>query len=275
MEQYLRKNRLSESLDTLGALALLYGAGLMWFVWLWGLGIPTLLAGVALGTLLTMARSYLRRGRVARREKALRCRIGGELMLEEMLLSAARKAHLRAALLIAEKWPVELMSVKEEGVICRQGEEKLLILCVRTPPEGALGPGDLAAAQRAVKQHEADRGILCALGKTPPALLMKAEQTAIPLRIIPRETLLGIAGCMSPATDAQLIALGKRRRKPLRGGLPGLIFRREKARRYFTYGLMMTLLYVLTGVRFYAVPGLTCLTMAVMCRVGRREPEML
>ena len=36
-------------------------------------------------------------------------------------------------------------------------------------------------------------------------------------------------------------------------------------------GLMMALLYVTTGVRVYAVPGMACLTMAVFSRMGSSE----
>ena len=86
MEQYLRRNRLSEVLDTLGMAALLYALAVGWFVWLWGLSLPSMAAGGALGTLLWMARGQWRRRNVHRREKALRSRIGGELMLESMLL---------------------------------------------------------------------------------------------------------------------------------------------------------------------------------------------
>lgn len=276
MEQYLMRNRLSEVMDGLGMLALIYGAALLWFGWLWGLGVPSLLAGLALGTLGQMVRSRWRRRSVARREKALRCRLGAELMLEDMLLSGAREAHSRAALLLAERWPIEVCEVLEEGVMCRQGEETLLVICLRMPPDGELGAGDLAAAQRAVRQCGAERSVLCVLGKTPPKALARAEQTAIPLRIIGRDTLMELAGRMFPATDEQLVALGKRRRKlTARGGILMLIFRRNKARRYFTYGLTMTLLYVLTGVRVYAVPGMACLTMAVMCCTGRSGAEEL
>ena len=53
-----------------------------------------------------------------------------------------------------------------------------------------------------------------------------------------------------------------------------LIFRRDKARRYLAYGLAMTLMYLLTGVRVYAVAGLTCLTMAVMSRMSPAEEAL-
>ena len=274
MEQYLRRNRLATVADSLGAMALIYGAAAMWFVWLWGLGTPALLAGAALGTLLAMARACLRRRRVAVREKALRARLGAEMLLEELLLSGAREAHERAAWLLRERWPLEVGTVTEDGVLCRQGTETLLIICQRTPPEGSLGAGDLVAAQRAARKCGADRTVLCVLGKTPPDMLVKAEQAAVPLRIVRRETLAELAA-RHPATDAQLIALGQRRRRGVQGGALALVFRRDKARRYFTYGLAMTLLYLLVGVRVYAVAGLTCLTMAVMCRTGRGGGEQL
>lgn len=276
MEQYLRRNRLSEVMDGVGMLALIYGAAILWFWRLWGLGVPSLLAGLALGTLGQMARSRWRRRSVARRERALRRRLGAELMLEDMLLSEAAEAHGCAVRLLMERWPIRVESVTDDGALCRQGRERLLVICLRMPPEGELGAGDLAAAQRAVRKCAADRGVLCVLGKTSPKALAWAEQTAVPLRIIRRETLMELAGRVSPATDEQLIALGKRRRKPAaRGGALQLIFRRDKARRYYVYGLTMTLLYVLTGVRVYAVPGLACLTMAVMCCAGRRSDEPL
>lgn len=274
MEQYLRRNRLATLADGLGALALIYGAALAWFVWLWGLGMPSLLAGAALGTLLAMARACWRRRRVIVREQALRSRLGAELLLEELLLSEAREAHERTAGLLCERWPLTVEQVTDDGVLCWQGAERLLVICQRMPPEGSLGAGDLAAAQRAVRRQGADRAILCALGKTPPSVIARAEQAAVPLRIVSRDTLLALAA-RHPATDAQLIALGQRRRVRPPGGVIALVLRRDKARRYFTYGLTMTLLYLLLGVRVYAVAGLTCLTLAVLCRTGRSEAELL
>lgn len=274
MEQYLRRNRLSELLDGLGVRALIYGASVLLFAWLWGSGMPALLAGVALGTLGQLARTKWRRRTVARRERALRSRLGAELLLEELLLSEARGAHARVAALLQERWPVEIGEVREEGVLCRQGQETLLVQCLRVPAESELSAGDLAAAQRAVRKCAADRGVLCTLGKTSPKALARAEKAVVPLRIISRETLMTLAGRAAPATDEQLIALGRRRRRIAeRGSVLRLVFRRDKARRYFGYGLMMLLMYVCSGVRVYAVPGMTCLTMAVMCRTGHAAAD--
>ena len=276
MERYLRRNRLSEFLDGVGVRALICLLATGWFVWLWGLCVPSLLAGLALAGLGMTARTQWRKRTVDRREKALRSRIGAELMLEEMLLSEPRQAHFRAAVLLAERWPVTMQSVKEEGVLCLQGEEKLLVQCLRMPPEGELSVGELLNAQRALKRLQADKAVLCVLGRVSAKTAARAEEMALPVRIVRRETLLAIAGRYAPATDEQLVALGKRRKRPAgRGGVTQLVFRRDKAARYYWYGLLMLLLYVLTGARLYAVPGMVCLTMAVVSRVNRRGEERL
>ncbi len=270
MERYLRRNRLSETLDGFGMAVLMYLLAVLWFTWLWGLNLPTLLAGTALGTLLWTARCQRRKHTVSRREKALRSRLGAELMLESMLLAEAKEAHFQAAVLLAERWPIGMQSVKEEGVLCRQGEETLLITCLRMPADGELSVGDLLAAQRSALRLKADKAVLCVLGKVSPKTAARAEQGRVPIRIIPRDTLLTLAGRYAPATDEQLIELGKRKRRPNeQGSAMRLIFRPDKARRYHLYGLTMLLLYVLTSARLYAVPGMVCLTMAVMCNTRR------
>lgn len=276
MERYLRRNRLSEVMDGLGMCALMYLLGVAWFIWLWGLNVASLLAGAALGTLLWTARRQWRKRTVDRREKALRSRLGAELMLEGMLLAEPKEAHFRAALLLSEKWPITLEQVNQEGVICRQGKEKLLIRCVPIPADGELSAGDLLSAQRSVRQTKADRGVLCVLGKVSAKAAARAEQSIVPLRLIRRDTLLSIAGRCAPATDAQLVELGKRRRRYAgHGSMARLIFHRDKARRYHLYGLMMLLLYILTGTRLYAVPGMACLSMAVMSRIGCSAEDKL
>lgn len=276
MERYLRRNRLAETLDGIGLRALFFLLATGWFVWLWGLNVPALLAGAALGILLCTARREWRKRTVHRREKALRSRLGAELMLEDMLMAEPGEAHFRAALLLAERWPITLQSLKEEGVMCRQGEETLLIQCIRMPETGELSEGDLLAAQRAARRVQAKKAVLCPLGKAPPQILCKAESALVPLRIIPRSTLLELAGRYAPATDEQLVALGKRKRRlAAQGSIARLIFRPDKARRYHLYGQGMLLLYVLTNMRLYALMGLICLTMAVMSRWGRRQREML
>ena len=92
METGFGRNLLAELLDSVGRGVLLMALGIGWFVFLWGLNLPALLAGIALGTLLLLLRRLYRQTTLVRRETALRCRIGGELLLEKMLLSEAKEA---------------------------------------------------------------------------------------------------------------------------------------------------------------------------------------
>lgn len=276
MEQYLRKNRLGTFLDGLGLRLLIQLAALGWFVWLWGVTPPALTAGTALGFLGQMTLTLFRRCTVARREQALRCRLGGELMLEDMLLAPARQAHFQAALLLGEKYPLTMLRVTDDGMLCRYGEETLLITCLRMPPEAELCSGDLAACQRACLEHGAARGVLCPLGRVTPRVLVQAEQGRLPLRIIRRETLLALAGSCSPATDEQLVALGQRKRRPnASGGLLKGLLRRDKAERYMLYGTALMLLYIVTASPLYPAPGAVCLTLGVFSRCGTGEESIL
>ncbi len=265
MERYLRRNRLSDFLDGLGIRVLLIAAGVGWFTWLWGLGMPALLAGCALGVLLMMTRTRLRRRTVDRREQALRCRIGAEMMMEELLYADATATHQRVADLLTSRWPLHILHASGDGVLALQGKERLLIQAPRMPADGEISRGDLLAAQRIALREKADRIILCVMGKVSPKVEAGAEDMPVPVRILRREVLMALAGRMAPATDEQLVQLGKRRARSVgRGGIARLVFRQDKARRYFGYGLMMVLLYVISNSRLYAVPGMVCLILGVI-----------
>ena len=276
MEQYLRRKRLGGLMDDLGLRLLIALAAVMWFVWLWGLGMPALLAGLALGLMGQMALTRWRRRAVAKREQTLRKQLGGEMLLEDMLLQPPRRAHFQAAMLLGQRYPLRMERVTEEGVLCISGGERLLVSCLLRPPESEASPEDLLACQRACKAHGARRCVLCLTCRCSAAARAWAETSAIPVRIISRETMLTLAGQASPATDAQLISLVKRRNRPTPGGsVLRTILNRGKAGRYMFYGTAMVLLYVVTGLKWYALPGLALVLLAVASRYPAREPEEL
>ena len=198
------------------------------------------------------------------------------MLLEAMLMADAKDAHAQAARLLQEKWPLTLRQATDDGVLCCQGDEVLLVQCIRIPAEAELGMGELLAAQRAARRHRAERAVLCVLGKASPKVCARAETALIPLRIIRRETLLTLAGRLSPATDEQLIELGRRRRRTRPpGGLTRLILRPEKAQRYQLYGVLLLVLYLLTGTRLNALTGVLCLTLATLSRCAAGDGERL
>ena len=131
MEQYLRRRRLGSVMDEIGLRALIALGSVLWFVWLWGLGMPALLAGLALGLMGQMALTRWRRRVVERREQALRKQLGGEMLLEDMLLQTPRRAHFQAAMLLGQRYPLRMERVTEEGMLCQSGGERLLVSCLR------------------------------------------------------------------------------------------------------------------------------------------------
>lgn len=276
MEQYLRRGRLSTLADDLGLRLVLTAVSVGWFIWLWGVTVPALLAGLALAIVMQMGLRLLRRRTVQKREMALRRRLGGEMMLEEMMLSPKKQAHFQSALLLGSKYPLVMERVTEDGMLCRSGEETLLVACLRVPEGAEAGLNDLAALQRACREHGASRGVACVTGRLPKGAEGYAEAALVPLRLIGRDVLLDLAGQACPATDEQLVALGQRRRRSFpKGSLRRGILRRDKAKRYLLYGTGLMLLYLLTGLWYYPIPGILCLFLAVLSRYVPRAPEKL
>lgn len=274
-QSYLRKARLSTVADDLGLRMVIMLAGLGWFTYLWGLGMPALLAGTALGILGQLGLTHYRRMTVGRRETALRRRLGGEMLLEEILLAPARQAHFQTALLLGEIYPLTMERVTEEGVLCQSGEERLLVSCMALPEGTEVSQGQIIALQRACKAHGVRRGVACVTGRCSARVEAWAAEGSIPVRVIRRERLLDAAGRLSPATDAQLVELGKRRKRLAPSGLRRMILRRDKAKTYWLYGTGLMLLYVVTGLAYYPVPAGLCLMLAVLSKIWRGGEEKL
>lgn len=276
MEVNWRRSPLAEMLDRLGRGVLMLALGIGWFTWLWGLNWLSMLAGVALGILLLLLRHCYRQMTLTRREKALRARIGGALYLEETLLCEAREAHERAARLLMKRWPLTLVEVTADGALCRQETELLLIQCLRMTAQSELSVSQLVDAYRAMRRQQANRAVVCVLGKTSARVAAQAEEMPVPVSIVRRETMLTLAGKCFPATNEQLVRLGERKRRvQQRGSLLRIMTQREKARRYWGYGVFLLAMYVISGSTWYALPGVICLTLVVVCRSGHAEGEKL
>lgn len=276
MEMNWRRSPLAEALDNVGRSALMLMLGIGWFTWLWGLNWLSIVAGMALGGLLLLLRHLYRQMTLARREKALRARIGGALYLEELLLCEAQEAHERVARLLLERWALDITQVTADGILCCQGEERLLVQCLRMPAQSELSVSQLIDAYRAMKRQQADRAVVCVLGKTTARVAAQAEEMPVPVGIVRRETLLTLAGKCFPATNEQLVCLGERKRRVRqRGSLLRIVTQRDKARRYWGYGVFLLTMYVVSGSTWYALPGVICLTLVVVCRSGHTEGEML
>ena len=275
MEEYLQKTRLSQRLDALGLHFLLLVLSVCWFVLLWGLRLTALLAGGGLYGLLAIILQKGRDSRLRRREQRLRRQLGGEMALERLLLTTPEKAHFEAAMVLSLLHPLTLLRMEEPGVLCTLRGERVLVSFLQLPVRDSVTPAQVLECQRAARALEAGRVILC----LPCGLREDArEQAGIgpQVRFVPRERMIALFGAQAPATDDQLVALGRRKRQktPFRRWLRRILDRR-KARRYALYGCLLLGFYLITGLFYYALPGLVCVSLAAACHCGREEEEML
>ena len=80
------KNRVAAALDRLALRVLLFVLSVGYFFFLWHSGALSLLAGSALFILAMLTLLLLERRTLARRDHALRVRVGGSIALEELML---------------------------------------------------------------------------------------------------------------------------------------------------------------------------------------------
>lgn len=275
MERYLRLRPLRQWMDGAGLHLLLIACSIGWFVYLWGTGLPSLLAGLAFSWMLCLALARGRKSRLARKESVLRARLGGELVLEDLLLCPQLQADLRCAVLLSRRYPLRITDVTDAGVLCHEGAETLLIRCLRLPDSCETDARDIPPFARQVREAHAQRGVLCVTGGISRQAAAFAEACPVPVTLLCRATLLSLAGEACPAGDDQLAVLGKRRRHMPVKVLASFIVRPEKAARYLWCGLGLTGMYLLTHLKWYPAPAMVCLTLAALCRVRSAPPEKL
>lgn len=269
------KTQFAARMDRWGLRTALLLLSLLWFIGLWGLTLPALLASLALWlmvcTLLRLGQSKT----TAQREAALRRRLGGEIALEEILTMPRRKSHFQAVLWLSGGYPeLSMVRVSEQGVWCRYHNETLLVALIPVHPSEKTGCGPLIDLQRHLNMSE--RAVALLTAPVSKEAQQYAAQAQPSIRLISRETLQRLAGACCPATDEQLARLGKRRhQKADRQAWLRHILSPHRTRRYLYYGLGLLALYGLTRLPYYPVPGVILLCLALLSKVYRRPPEQL
>jgi hypothetical protein len=103
-----------------------------------------------------------------------------------------------------------------------------------------------------------------------------AESLEPPVRLIDGGALRALAGRLAPATDAQLVAMGKKQRKPfVWSSLRTLVFSPQKTRRYAAYSVGLLTLYVLTDRFYYLIPSGLCWMLAMLSHRQKRKARRL
>ena len=267
MQQYMEKTKLGGTLDTIGLRLLILTSCVFWFVFLWGLTLAALFAGVAFYLLVSLAIRLGKRKTVARREEALRQRIGGELALEALPLTPPRQAHFQVALWLTLAYPLRLERITEDGVLCRLESDMVLVRCINQHPSLQITAQDIIEAQRAAIHHNAARCVLCTASPLSSTARTQLGMADPPVRIVGKERLVRLAGAAAPVTDSQLVVLGKRKRRHVGMGIwLNHILAPHRSRRYFWYGIGLLLLYLVTRLPYYPVPAVLCLCLALLSK---------
>lgn len=269
MQEYLRRSKLGTVLDGLGFHVLALIMSNFWFILLWGLRPTALIAGTALYGMVVIFRKKVRDDHVTRKEAQLRAAIGGEMALERLLLTAPEKAHFEIAMLLSLREPLTLIQAGERGVLCARRGKRWLVSFLQSPQESGVGPADVLKIQREICLLNADHGLLCVCGKVSPEAARQAERQPT-VSFLNRDRLIAMLGGANPATDSQLVALGRRRKKAAPAHWLRLILNPARAKRYACYGALLLGMYQFTHLLYYALPGLVCVGLAAACRCVKR-----
>jgi len=268
MEKYRPKTAIASLNDHILRLLWPCIAGIAWFVMLWGLCLPAITAGTALGGLIWLCIRQFSKRITHKREKQMRRIIGGELALKKLLLLPPRHAAFQAALWITPKYPVVMQKAVEWGVIGTLEEKNTLIRLIAQHESIPITVQQVIECAREIRERKTERCILCLTAPASREALTFASANDPPITIVSRSELIDFAGLCSPATDEDLSWLGrqKRTRRSAKEWL-AVILDASRARRYFWYGLGMCGLWLLTGINVYPPPALACLILFAGCKI--------
>jgi len=264
MESYRPKTALASAADHLLRVLLAWAAGVGWFVALWGLCLPALTAGTALGGLFWLCARLLGKKQVQKKEAALRQTLGGELALEKLLLASPDEAAFQCVQWLQARTRLQI----ESGGLGMWDGETVLFRLFAQHPGTEISSQQVSEVIREALQVKTQRLLLCTTAPLSQAAMRVAETEETKLRLVGREELIQLAGACSPATDEDLCRL--KQRKPKRRSAREwmkVVLHPSRAKRYFWYGAGLAALTLVTGQRFYPIPAAICLLLFIGCKL--------
>lgn len=264
MESYRPKTALASAADHLLRVLLAWAAGVGWFVALWGLCLPALTAGTALGGLFWLCARLLGKKQVQKKEAVLRQTLGGELALEKLLLASPDEAAFQCVQWLQARTRLQI----ESGGLGMWDGETVLFRLFAQHPGTEISSQQVSETIRKARQAQVQRILLCTTAPLSSAACRLAETAEPSLRLVGREEMIQLAGACCPATDEDLCRLKQRKpkRRSAREWLK-IILHPSRAKRYFWYGVGLAALTLATGQRFYPIPAAVCLLLFAGCKI--------
>ncbi len=268
MQKYRLKTPIAAISDRLLRIAVTSALGVGWFVYLWGISLPALAAGLSFGALIWLCVRQFSRQATRKREEQMRRMIGGELAIMRLLLEPPRKAAFQCALWLAPRYPLVMQKAQEWSVTGLLDGQKTCIRLIAQHPHQKITPQQILECAREAREMQIEQMLLCLTAPVENEALSYAAGLDPPLRMIERSELLELAGYAHPATDDDLRRLGrqKRTRRSAQEWL-AVVLDASRARRYFWYGIGLSLFAVLTGSSYYPFPAAVCLALYTGCKV--------
>lgn len=268
MQKYRPKTLLAGITDRIFRVMAACGAGMAWFISLWGVTLPALTAGIALGGLLWLCVRQFTKRSTQKREKQMRRLIGGELALNRLLLLPSRHAAFQTALWIAPRYPLDIKKAVDWCVTGTLDGKNTVVRLICQHESMTVSVQQVVECVREAMDRHAQRCILCLTAPASKEALLYAANTDPPMEIVSRQELINLAGLHSPATDEDLSRLGKQKqvRHSAREWL-AVVLDASRARRYFWYGAGLSALAALTRLPFYPIPAAVCLGLFIACKL--------
>ncbi len=276
MQKYFQKSPIASIADKILRVIITALIGVAWFVYLWGLSIASLCAGVALGGLLWLCVRLFSKNSVRKREAQMRRMIGGELAVNRLLLLGGRHAAFQAALWLTPKIPLRMHKAIDFAVHGEMDCQKVYFRLIAQHESLPINVQQIIDVLKESQQAKAKRCILCLTAPLSSESIQYANHAPLPIELISRDELITYAGLCCPATDEDLSLLAKRgrmRKRPKEWLTIALDVKRM--RRYFWYGISLLALAILTKHWVYPIPAVFCLTLYVLCKVQEHRKACL
>jgi len=268
MQKYRPKSLMASIADHVFRLAASCAAGIVWFVWLWGVRFTSLTAGIALGGLFWLCARQFGLMTTRKKEAQMRRIIGGELALEKLLLLPAKHAGFQTALWIAPRFPLVMHKAVDWGVAGTLDGKATLVRVIAQHESQPVSVQQAVETAREMRQMKVERCLLCLTAPASKEAEKYARACDPPIRIISRSELIELAGLCSPVTDEQLSQIRKSKKiRRSRTEWLQIVLQPDRARRYFWFGIGLSVLAIATGQSYYPLPAAVCLLLYALCRL--------
>lgn len=270
------KTKLAQRLDSLATKLIAFVLCLLFAFYTFGSFGAATVSGTAIFVCTVLLFALWQRSTLLHRDETLRRRVGGMLAIDALLLVPTSQAHWCCANYLSELSDIKEITMGSDGALALFEDDRILVRCDQACPGDSSGQGSVLSAQRAALNAGACRAILCTTTHFDKKALFLAEQLDPPVRLVDSDVLCAVAGRLHPATDSQLVTIGRMKKSPFSWPRLSLhVFAPQKVRRYLLYAFALLMLYLLSDQLYYLLPSIFCYTLAILSHRNGQKPFRL